>query len=48
LSFHLEHPQPEVLARALGALAVEVTVVPGATSRLAARIDGPRGPAALR
>jgi hypothetical protein len=48
LSFHLEHPQPEVLARALGALAVEVTVVPGATSRLAARIDGPRGPADLR
>jgi hypothetical protein len=47
LSFHLEHPQPEVLTQALGALAAEVAVVPGPTSRLAARIDGPGGPAAL-
>jgi Glyoxalase-like domain len=48
LSFHLEHPQPEVLAGALGALAAEVTVVPGPTPGLAARIDGPRGPVDLR
>jgi hypothetical protein len=48
LSFHLEHPQPEVLTRALSALAAEVTVVPGLTPNLVARIDGPGGPADLR
>jgi hypothetical protein len=48
LSFHLEHPQPEVLTRALGALAAEVPVVPRPIPRLAARIDGPGGPADLR
>jgi hypothetical protein len=48
LSFHLEHPQPEVLTRALGALAAEVTVVSGLSHMLVARIDGPGGPAALR
>jgi hypothetical protein len=48
LSFHLEHPQPEVLTRALGALAAEVTVVPGPTPMLVAGIDGPGGPADLR
>jgi Glyoxalase-like domain len=30
-SFHLEHPQPEVLTGMLGALAVEVPVEPGPT-----------------
>jgi hypothetical protein len=43
--FHLEHPQPEVLARVLDALAVEVPVVRGPTPGLAARIAGPDGSA---
>jgi Glyoxalase-like domain len=47
-SFHLEHPQPEVVTRVLGALAVEVPVVRGTTSGLAARIAGPDGSADLR
>jgi hypothetical protein len=47
-SFHLEHPQPEVVTRVLGALAVEVPVVRGTTPGLAARIAGPDGSADLR
>jgi Glyoxalase-like domain len=48
VSFHLEHPQPEVLTGVLAALAVEVPVEPGPTPGLVARIAGPDGSAELR
>lgn len=48
VSFHLEHPQPEVLTGVLAALAVEVPVEPGPTPGLVARIAGPGGSAELR
>jgi hypothetical protein len=47
LSFHLEHPQPEVLTRTLHALAAQVPIIQGPTPRLAARFDSPRGPATV-
>jgi hypothetical protein len=48
VSFHLEHPQPEVLTRVLDALAVQAAVVRGPTPALVARIDGPGSSADLR
>jgi hypothetical protein len=48
LSFHLEHPEPEVLTRALHALEAEVPIIQGHTPMLVARISGRRGPAELR
>jgi hypothetical protein len=48
VSFHLEHPQLEVLTGVLAALAVEVPVEPGPTPGLVARIAGPGGSAELR
>jgi hypothetical protein len=48
LSFHLEHPEPEVLTGALHALEAEVHIIQGHTPMLVARIYGRRGPAELR
>lgn len=48
VSFHLEHPRPEVLTGVLDALAVQAAVVRGPAPRLVARIDGPGGSADLR
>ena len=47
-SFHLEHPQPEVLASVLNALAVQVAVVQAPAPSLVARIDSPGGLTDLR